>query len=112
MNFMTFIAEELREIMAKLGVRTVDELVGHTEKLRMRQKRITHRADTIDLSPILEKNTPVHFRKEDVYDFALQNTLDEKVLLPAFMPYFKKSRPASKKPCPFFRPITSPIEKG
>ena len=93
MNFMTFIAEELREIMAKLGVRTVDELVGHTEKLRMRQKRITHRADTIDLSPILERNTPVHFRKEDVYDFALQNTLDEKVLLPAFMPYFKKKKP-------------------
>ena len=46
MNFMLFIAEELREIMAKLGVRTVDELVGHTEMLRMRQKRVNSPART------------------------------------------------------------------
>ena len=34
MNFMLFIAQELREYMAKLGVRTIDELVGRTEFLR------------------------------------------------------------------------------
>ena len=90
MNFMRFIAEELREIMARLGVRTVDELVGHTEKVRMRQNRITHRADTIDLSAILEPVPPVHFHEEDRFDFKLGETLDEKTLLPAFEPYFRK----------------------
>ena len=93
MNFMTFIAEELREIMARLGVRTVDELVGHTEKLRMRTARTTHRADTVDLSAILEDNQPVHYRPEDRYDFHLENSLDEKVLLPAFESAFKKHKP-------------------
>ena len=93
MNFMTFIAEELREIMAKLGVRTVDELVGHTEKIRMRTKRNTHRADTIDLSSILKRLPAIHYRKEDKYDFELQKTLDEHILLPAFEPYLKKKKP-------------------
>jgi glutamate synthase (ferredoxin) len=92
MNFMTFIAEELREIMAKLGVRTVDELVGHTEKLRMRTARTTHRADTVDLSSILEDVPPVHYRPEDRYDFHLEDSLDEKILLPAFEPAFKKQK--------------------
>lgn len=58
--------------MAKLGVRTVDELVGHTEKIRMRTKRNTHRADTIDLSSILKRLPAIHYRKEDKYDFELQ----------------------------------------
>ena len=93
MNFMLFIAEELREIMAKLGVRTVDELVGHTEMLRMRQKRVTHRADTIDLSSVLGEPSPIHYKDADKFDFELEKTLDEKVLLPAFEPYFAKKKP-------------------
>ena len=92
MNFMTFIAEELREIMAKLGVRTVDELVGHTEKLTMRKNRITHRADTIDLSALLENLPAVHYREEDKFDFELEKSIDEKILLPSFEPYFKKGK--------------------
>ena len=35
MNFMRFMAEDLREYMAKLGVRTVDELVGRTDLLKV-----------------------------------------------------------------------------
>lgn len=93
MNFMLFIAEELREIMAKLGVRTVDELVGHTEMLRMRQKRVTHRADTIDLSSVLGEPSPIHYKDADKFDFELEKTLDEKVLLSAFEPYFAKKKP-------------------
>lgn len=93
MNFMLFIAEELREIMAKLGVRTVDELVGHTEKLRVRQNRVTHRATKIDLSSVVEDLPAVHFCSDDKFDFELEKTLDEKVLLPAFEPYFKKNKP-------------------
>lgn len=37
-NFMMYIAEELREIMAKLGVRTVEELVGRTDLIKVREK--------------------------------------------------------------------------
>lgn len=93
MNFMTFIAEEMREIMAKLGVRTVDELVGNTEKIRVRENRITHRADTIDLSAVVEQLTPVHYKDEDKYDFALETTIDESVLLPSFEKYFNNKKP-------------------
>ena len=54
MNFMLFIAEELREIMAKLGVRTVSELVGHTDYLKVREKKYTKRAGTLSLIHISE----------------------------------------------------------
>ncbi len=84
-NFMRFIAQELREYMAKLGVRTVDELVGHTEFLKVKDD-LTDRQRQVDLSAIL--SNPYEGSKEkcifdpkQVYDFALQNTLDEKVLL-------------------------------
>lgn len=52
-NFMRFIAEELREIMASLGIRTVDELVGRTDLLRMREHMVTRRAASVDLSRVL-----------------------------------------------------------
>ena len=89
MNFMLFIAEELREIMARLGVKTVDELVGRTDLLRVREKVITDRAAMVDLSLILGNNNKdgknaVHFNPSDSFDFELDKTLDEKVLLPAF----------------------------
>ena len=87
MNFMRFVAQELREIMAKLGVRTVNELVGHTAFLQMRSD-LTGRAKTINLSGILNtanhtENAVYHKPKAD-YDFHLEQTLDESVLLPAF----------------------------
>ena len=93
MNFMLFIAQQLREIMAKLGVRTVDELVGRTDLIRPRASRITHRADTIDLSGILSDLPPVHYQEADKFNFELEKTLDERVLLPAFEPYFRKKKP-------------------
>ncbi|MGN1148446.1 MAG: glutamate synthase large subunit, partial [Lachnospiraceae bacterium] len=85
MNFMKFIAEELREYMAKLGVRTVDELVGRTDLLKVKEN-LTEQQKHIDLSLIL--NNPyegmkqkVTFDSKQVYDFHLEKTLDEKVLL-------------------------------
>ena len=97
MNFMLFIARQLREIMARLGVRTVDELVGRTDLVRPRENRITHRADTIDLSSVLGDLPPQHYREEDKYDFQLEKTLDDSVLLPAFRPYLKKKKPHREK---------------
>ena len=93
MNFMRFIARQLREIMARLGVRSVDELVGRTDLLRPRENRITHRADTIDLSAVLGDLPPQHYEETEKYDFHLEKTLDDSVLLPAFRPYIRKRKP-------------------
>lgn len=80
--------------MAKLGVRTVDELVGHTEKIRVRSKRTTHRAETIDLSAILGEGTgeSYHYEESAKFNFELEKTIDEAVLIPEFAPYFKNKR--------------------
>ncbi len=83
-NFMLFIAQQLREIMAKLGVRTVDEMVGRTDLLRKRENSAAPRGALVDLSRILARpyHGTCHYRKEDAYDFALEKTVDESVLLP------------------------------
>ena len=86
-NFMHFIAEELREIMAKLGIRTVDEMVGRSELLRVRESSTAPLAEHIDMSKILYKSDSdqkCRFDKEDLYDFKLRDTVDEKVLLKEF----------------------------
>ena len=84
-NFMRFIAQELREYMAKLGVRTVDELVGRGDLLKMKDT-LNERQRQIDLSMILSNpyggnKEKVTFDAKQVYDFELEKTLDEKVLL-------------------------------
>ena len=83
-NFMYFVARELREYMARLGVRTVDELVGRCDLLRVREKLITHRAETLDLSALLQNpwgdHVP-HFDPAAAYDFHLERTADVSVLL-------------------------------
>ncbi len=84
-NFMRFIAQELREHMAKLGVRTVDELVGRTDLLQVRRHAVNGRAAKIDLSgvlanPWLGTGVKRHFDPADVFDFKLQDTLDLSLL--------------------------------
>ena len=93
MNFMLFIAEQLRRIMAKLGIRRVDDLVGRTDLIRPRVNRITHRADTIDLSAILGNLPAEHYEEGHQYDFELEKTLDVSTLLPAFEASFRKKKP-------------------
>ena len=95
MNFMTFVAEELREIMAKLGVRTVDELVGRTDKITVREKQVTERAAKVCLETIFGSKTDIstHFEVKDIFNFELEKTIDEKDLIPAFEPSFKKNKP-------------------
>ena len=95
MNFMTYIAEEFREIMAKLGVRTVDELVGRTDKITVREKQVTERAAKVCLDSIFGEKSDVstHFEPKDIFNFELEKTIDEKDLVPAFEPYFKKNKP-------------------
>lgn len=86
MNFMHFVAQELREHMACLGVRTVDELVGRTDLLKVREHAVNERAATVDLSAILDNpfegaQVKRHFDPADAYDFQLEKTVDMRVLL-------------------------------
>ena len=81
-NFMRFVAMELREYMAKLGVKTVDELVGRTDLLK-KKSELTGPAARIDLSGILYKEADenITFDPGAEYDFKLNTTKDETVLL-------------------------------
>lgn len=64
-NLMTFIAEEVREILAKLGVRSLDEVIGRTELLRQVSRGAEH-LDDLDLNPILAKvDAPDADRRSD-----------------------------------------------
>ncbi|MBQ5317446.1 MAG: glutamate synthase large subunit [Oscillospiraceae bacterium] len=77
-NFMRFIAEEMREYMAKLGIRTVNELVGRTDLLKKKE------GSMIDLSGILDRPVyAVHHENGASFDFGLESTIDERVLIPA-----------------------------
>ena len=99
-NFMKFIAQEMRELMAKLGVRTVEELCGRTDLLKLKEKQGFKRAGLVDMSRVLAnaeavsgkqlavsgKQLAVSDWKKDrsTFDFKLQNTIDCKTLLLAF----------------------------
>ena len=85
-NFMQFIASELREYMAKLGVKTVDELVGRIDLIKPKSD-IKGTAAEVDLSNILNADfasEKVEYGKKSLYDFKLNETLDEKVLIKEF----------------------------
>ncbi|MBQ1949712.1 MAG: glutamate synthase subunit alpha, partial [Treponema sp.] len=84
-NFMRFIAQELREYMARLGVRSIEEMCGRTDLLKLKEKQGFKRASIVDLSRILEWKAPAdcktHFDSADVFNFELEKTVDEKILL-------------------------------
>ena len=84
-NFMHFIARELREYMAKLGIRTVDELVGRTDLLKKKGNIPSERAGKVDLSAILGNSYAgqkrASYGQKQVYDFELDKTIDEKIIL-------------------------------
>lgn len=86
MNFMLFIARELREIMAELGYHTINEMVGHTDNLEVDEDA------NMDYSNILMTPYNIHFEPKDTYDFELEKTVDMKTLLPKFEPYFNEKK--------------------
>ncbi len=83
-NFMNFIAGELREIMASLGFRTLNEMVGQVDRLEVR-KAVDHwKAKGLDFSKILYKpDVPKEVGQyaQMAQDHGIENSLDEKVLL-------------------------------
>ncbi|MDU6810401.1 MAG: glutamate synthase large subunit [Clostridium sp.] len=94
-NFMEFIAKELREYMAKLGVRTVDELVGRTDLLKEKSVILEEKGKNIDLTRVLNNpytSEKIEYCKKSVYDFGLEKTVDESILLKEFKDAIKSGR--------------------
>ncbi len=83
-NFMLFIAEELREYMSKLGIRTVDELVGRSDLLyagEEAEKRNVILSKIIDNPYIDMPQNKVKYNEKNVYDFKLDQTIDMRILM-------------------------------
>ena len=85
-NYFRFIAEEIRGFMAWLGFRTIDEMIGRVDKLKIKKEVIRHpKYKNIDLSQILVKpDVPAHYDVKNVekQDHDLKKTLDFETLIP------------------------------
>jgi glutamate synthase (ferredoxin) len=94
-NFMLFVAEELRTIMARLGFRTIDEMVGRSDRLQMRKVRHP-KASLLDFSRIFRQppvpaGTPRH--RTIAQDHGLDRSLDLMKLLQIARPALEQGRP-------------------
>ena len=97
-NFMRFIAEELREYMAKLGVRTLDELIGRADLLKVKEGVDLKKAAEVDLGKILSTDFAkerVDYTHKNVYDFELEKTKDMTVILPKMKKALDEKKAAS-----------------
>jgi glutamate synthase (ferredoxin) len=96
-NFMMFIAQEVRELMAELGFRTVNEMVGHSELLQMTE--LDHwKARHLDLSQIFyQPDVPANFGRycQTTQHHDLDNTLDSETLLELCRPALRNGEPVS-----------------
>ncbi len=95
-NFMRFVATELREYMADLGYRTVDEMVGRSEHLEMRRAVDHWKARNLDFSRILFKPTvPRHYGRtcQIPQDHGLEQALDATALLDLCRPAIEEGKP-------------------
>lgn len=91
-NLMTFIAGEVREYMAQLGFRALDEMIGRTDLL-IQDKSITNwKAQKLDLSPILARQ-PYNQQDKEEQNHEIDQTLDAKELLPLYFQGIKRKQP-------------------
>lgn len=88
-NFMRFIAEEVRETMAELGFRTLEEMVGRTDVLQVSERAQKHwKAKHLDLTTLL-------FQPEGIRTFQrpqnhkIEESLDIREILPVVQPRFR-----------------------
>ena len=92
-NYMYFIAEELRGIMAELGFRTIDEMVGQSQKINMKKALDHYKSQGIDLSNILYKPkvpSSVKERNTKEQNHGLENVLDFDILRQAHPALYRK----------------------
>jgi glutamate synthase (ferredoxin) len=95
-NFMRFIAQEVREIMAQLGVRTLNNLIGRSDKLEMKRALEHWKARGLDFSSIFHQPEVSPFVKrfaQDLQDHELDKTLDRQMLLRLCEPALARREP-------------------
>ncbi|HEY7854190.1 MAG TPA: glutamate synthase large subunit [Aquiluna sp.] len=95
-NFFEFLAQEIREYLAELGFRSLDEAIGHVELLDVNEAIQHWKADGLDLSPIFaskELGTELNMRRTTHQDHELESHFD--------FPYIESAAPALKEGKPF-----------
>lgn len=92
-NFMYFIAQEVREMMAQLGFRTIEEMVGRVDVLKISERARRHwKAKHLDLSRLLyQVDGPRTFSKPQ--NHRLDETLDHTIILPAVKKALEDKKP-------------------
>ncbi len=97
-NFMRFVAQEMRELMAQLGFRTVEEMVGRTEKIEMREAVDHWKARGLDYSAILyQPPAPASVGRycQIQQDHGLDKSLDMTTLLERCAPALERREPVA-----------------
>ncbi len=97
-NFMRFIAQEVRELMAQLGFRTLNEMIGHTEKLEMKNAVEHYKAQGLDFSQIFyQPQVPAHVGRycQIPQDHGLDRALDNTTLLELCRPALENGTPVA-----------------
>ncbi|MFD1786106.1 glutamate synthase large subunit [Sphingomonas floccifaciens] len=93
-NLMTFIAEEVREILARLGVTSLDEVIGRTELLRQVSRGAEH-LDDLDLNPILAKVDATDAERRyslDTWRNAVPDSLDAQIIKDAAAVFSRREK--------------------
>jgi len=89
-NFMFFIAEELREIMAEMGFRKFEDMIGRSDLLEFADLSSHWKAKNIDLTPILYRPTKMlgngALRNIEKQEHGLESSLDNNTLIPLAQP--------------------------
>lgn len=88
-NFMRFVASELREYMAMLGFKTVDEMIGRSDKLYVKEE---YQNSCVDLSNLLAYSAHLqvkYFERNNSHTKELSKTKDEQILMKEFLPAIK-----------------------
>jgi glutamate synthase (ferredoxin) len=97
-NFFTFVAQEVRELMAQLGFRSIDEMIGRSDLLNMKRAINHFKAQGLDFSKIFYRpqlGPDVAVRKVIAQDHGLDKSLDRQVLLGLAAPALKRAEPVS-----------------
>lgn len=95
-NYMLFVAQEVREIMAQLGFRTVEEMVGRTDVLKVSERAKNHwKAKYLDLSRLLyQVDGPRTFKTQQ--NHKIDQSFDVKELLPIIQPALENKQPVEQ----------------
>lgn len=99
-NFMQYIAQEMREYMAELGFRTINEMIGRTDVLEVNDALRHWKTKNLDLSPLLfQPDVPADTGRycTQKQQHGLEKSLDMRMLLPASRPVFERGQKVKGK---------------